>query len=486
MDQVSFNLDATERARLGQVVFEQIETFYSSTRALSVTPKLEVSAIRELVEQLELKDGHDPVQVIEEVVSGLREYAVHTPHQRYYGLFNPRANFPSILADLLVAAFNPQLAAWSHAPFAAEVERHLVREIGGKFGYDTDSVDGVFATGGAEANLTAVLCALSDAFPNIHSSGLLQIPSRPLIYCSAESHHSIARAARVAGLGEKSVVTVPADESLRLDVDALRLRIHADQQAGHTPLMVVGTAGTTGAGTIDPLHEIADVAGQHGLWFHADAAYGGGAMLSTTLRDHFGGIERADSITFDAHKWMSVPMGASLFLTSHPNILSQTFALRADYMPNDTDELQVVDPFSHSIQWSRRFIGLKVWMSLRVFGWKGYDEVITRQARMGDRLRQRLKDHGWSIENETPLPVVCFTDVEVGSNPEFARAVLEGVLGSGRAWISTYPIGDQLTLRACITNYDTQDEDIEQLLESLNAARAQWGSEPRVARGCRE
>jgi glutamate/tyrosine decarboxylase-like PLP-dependent enzyme len=197
------------------------------------------------------------------------------------------------------------------------------------------------------------------------------------------------------------------------------------------------------------------------------------------LRSALDGIEKADSITFDAHKWLSSPMGAGLYLTRHPEILERTFGLAASYMPRDASALEVVDPFTHSIQWSRRFIGLKVFMSMLVTGWEGYAEAIRHQTAMGARLRLRLRESGWDVVNRTSLPVVCFVDraLREGSTAEYLESVCKSVVASGEAWLSfaRIGVGDRPVLRACVTSYRTQATDVDALVESLNRARIQEG-----------
>ena len=154
----------------------------------------------------------------------------------------------------------------------------------------------------------------------------------------------------MVGLGYAAVRSIPVDKHLRMDLPVLEQTIAADQAAGHQPFLLIGTAGTTGGGAIDSLTSLADIAQRHDLWFHVDAAYGGAAILDPQLQPFLAGIERSDSITFDAHKWLSVPMGASMFLTSHRDILGQTFRITTDYMPKDAGELTITDPFTHSVQ----------------------------------------------------------------------------------------------------------------------------------------
>jgi glutamate/tyrosine decarboxylase-like PLP-dependent enzyme len=234
--------------------------------------------------------------------------------------------------------------------------------------------------------------------------------------------------------------------------------------------MIAATAGTTNAGAIDPLPECADVAANENLWLHVDAAWGGAAALVPELRPLLAGIERSDSITFDAHKWLSVPMGAGLFITRQTGILNRTFGVTTAYMPKEGVGLDVVDPHLHSMQWSRRFTGLKVFLSLAAAGWSGYESAIRHQTAMGKLLRDMLAADDWDIANDTPLPVVCFA--VRGGDAERQKAIAMSIVSSGEAWISTtLVVGTRTVLRACITNFLTQPSDIEALVTALRRAR---------------
>ena len=187
-----------------------------------------------------------------------------------------------IAADALVAAFNPQLAAWSHSPFAIEVEQHLIRALGGQFGYDPESTDGAFASGGMEANHTAVLTALAHHFPEYAERGTRALTAQPTLYVSSEAHHSFLKAARMCGIGMDAVRLVQVGTDLRMDTAGLTSAIASDRQQGFLPFLIIGTAGTTNAGSIDPLDELADVAAHEHLWYHVDAAWGGAAVIAGT------------------------------------------------------------------------------------------------------------------------------------------------------------------------------------------------------------
>lgn len=468
------SLDAKLRTKLWRQVVTSIESYLSEVGDMDVAPEVTVGEMCDLLRPFDFARPLEPTAAVDFAVDVMRRYHVHNAHPRYFGLFVPAPTTMGIAADALAAAFNPALGAWSLSPIAVEIERHLVRAFGDQFGYDLSGCDGVFTTGGSEANHTALLTALVSKFPNFNRGGLRSVDAQPVLYASSESHHSIHKAARLCGLGADSVREVPVDDHLRMDVNALSLRVDEDKAAGVAPFLIVATAGTTGAGTTDPLASLADYAARERLWLHVDAAWGGAAVLVPELKGLLDGIARADSITFDIHKWLSVPMGAGLYLTRHAEIMGQTFSTAASYMPPASAGASAADPYSHSMQWSRRFIGLKVFLSLAVAGWDGYAESIRHQVAMGDYLRLKLKAAGWDVVNRTPLPVVCFADSSYagGHDPAYLNAIADQVLSSGRAWISTTTIGKGVTaLRACVTNYKTQSEDVDILVEALQSAR---------------
>ncbi len=401
----------------------------------------------------------------------MRKWSVQVTHPRYFGLFNPTVREAGIVADTLAALYNPQLAVWSHAPAAIELERLTLNCFSSALGFDPVTSLANFTTGGAEANLSAVLCALAQHYPESLEAGLASLKARPSIYLTGEAHHSFVKIARMSGLGTGAVREVATDEKHRLDVGALDRQIQEDSQNGRRPLLIVGTAGTTGGGLIDPLPQIADVAARWGAWYHVDAAWGGSAALSARLKPVLAGIERADSVTWDAHKWLSVPMGAGMFFCRHPEAARRAFAITGSYMPQAAGE-NTMDPYSTTVQWSRRATGLKVFMTLAELGVEGYAAMIERQAELGDLLRTRLSEAGWIVRNDTPLPVVCFTHPQLFGGQLSTDDVLAVIYSRGKVWISDVVLGGQEhVLRACITSFRTDASDIEFLIRELEHAR---------------
>jgi glutamate/tyrosine decarboxylase-like PLP-dependent enzyme len=453
-------------------LIHEIENFPRDVRNLPVSPQVSREEIRTELDQRYTFDTPVPLDTLtEDVMRVMRAWTVHVTHPRYFGLFNPSVRQAGVIADALAALYNPQLATWSHAPVANELEQLTLHRLAHALGINSGKLHANFTTGGAEANFSAVLGALTQRFPESGESGLFGLRSRPAIYLTSETHHSFVKLARMTGLGTDVLHEIPTDARYVMDIDALQSRLRADIQDGWTPLMIVGTAGTTGAGLVDPLAKLADVAWQHGAWFHVDAAWGGSAALSPRLHIALAGIERADSVTWDAHKWLSVPMGAGMFFCRHPEAIRRTFAITTSYMP-DAPTDGAVDPYTMTAQWSRRAIGLKVFMALAELGIDGYGELIEHQAQMGDYLRTQLRLKGWEVVNETVLPVVCFTHPVIKQGKLTTSEILQTVYERDRVWISEVVLGKQeRVLRACITSFHTNESDVDCLLEELEYAR---------------
>jgi glutamate/tyrosine decarboxylase-like PLP-dependent enzyme len=451
---------------------EEIGRLESAVRELPVLPDLSAAELRaELTARYRFDAPRPLAAVTEDVIRLLRRGIVHVTHPRYFGLFNPSVLEGAIVGDVLAAAFNPQLAAWSHAPAAIEIERHTLRCFSAVLGLDPDATTATFTAGGAEANLQAVLAAIAHRFPETGAAGLMGLERRPAIYVTGESHHSFVKIARMTGLGTASLRQIPTTPGNVLDVAALERRIERDRREERIePLVIVGTAGTTSAGLVDPLAEIAAVAARAGAWFHVDAAWGGAAALSPKLWGVLDGIQRADSITWDAHKWLSVPMGAGMFFCRHPQAVARAFAASTSYMPPPAGS-DTVDPYVTTAQWTRRAIGLKVFMVLAQLGLDGYRALIERQAEMGDLLREKLRQAGWTAVGDTPLPVVCFTHPDLEGEKVTTAEILQEVYRRRNVWISDVELRGRRVLRACITSFRTDPSDVSCLIDELEHAR---------------
>ncbi|MBX3214599.1 MAG: aminotransferase class V-fold PLP-dependent enzyme [Labilithrix sp.] len=472
----ALDLDGGTRGALWRRVVELLEQHGAALADrpdAPLVPRRSNDAIAEEVARLDLSTPHDPFALLEDVVGALEDGVVHTDHPRYFGLFNSAPAALTVVADAIVSGFNAQLATRGHAPWPVAVEERLIAELGARFGWEPGAGRGAFTTGGGEANMTALACALFAAFPEVGERGVRAIPGDPRVYVSTEGHATVRRAARLAGLGDGAVRVVSSDAGQRMKSAALREAIADDRMNGALPFLVVATAGTTSSGAIDPLRELAAVAERERCWLHVDAAWGGLAALVPELRSAVDGIERADSITFDAHKVMSAPIGTGTFLTRREGILERVFGASTGYMPRDGSD----DPYARSMQWSRRFLGLRLLLPLATLGWDGYATSLRRQVALAERLREGLRARRWRIVNETPLPIVCFVDGAEGRaarDNRFLDAVARRTIASSGGWISVprFASGAR-ALRACVNNHRTEAADIDRLLDALDRARAQ-------------
>lgn len=431
-----------------------------------IVPSVSVAEIRaHLQSRYDFKQRIDLEDVVADVETMLQKWQVQVTHPRYFGLFNPSVTLASVVADTLVAMYNSQLANWRTSPAANEMERHTLAWLAAKFGLPLNTI-ATFTSGGMEANLSAVAVALTHTFPSYSEHGLRHLTGQPTIYVTEEAHHGYNKISHLTGLGRHSLRIIATDDRLQMKVADLRNSVSEDLRNGFLPFMVVGTAGTTAAGVIDPLPEIARACAETSLWFHVDAAWGGAAILSPELKPYLAGIEAADSITCDAHKWFSVPMACGMFFCRHVESVNRAFRADVTYMPGKAsgdDPDGTFNPLTTSIQWSRRFIGLKLFMALAERGEAGYADMIDHQARMGKILRSSLESTGWRIINQTPLPVVCFT--RDGLIPSLLLASLRE---HNVAWMSEAVLAGIPVIRACITSFRTTDEDIHWVVERIN------------------
>jgi glutamate/tyrosine decarboxylase-like PLP-dependent enzyme len=389
---------------------------------------------------------------------------VHMNHPRYLGLFNPSPSFPARCADRIVSAFNPQLATATTSPVAVAIEAHVARMMARRAGLG-DEAGGHFTSGGSEANYTALICAMTQSEPGFAERGARAFSGQPVFYTSKESHLAWIKIAHQAGIGRGAVRLVATDGSGRMDPAALSERIAADRAVGCVPVMIVATAGTTNAGMIDPLEACGAIARGLRIWYHIDAAWGGGLIASDTLRGLLAGIGRADSVTIDAHKWFSVTMGCGLFLTRHPPVLSAAFNVSASYMPSHD---VAADPYVTTAQWSRRFNGLRLFLSLGAGGWAAHARHVERATELARLLAREAEDLGWRVANDPALAVVCLVPPP-GSSA--VQEVVRRVLASGGAWVSAAVFEGVHVVRACVTHGETTEADIADVIALLDAAR---------------
>jgi aromatic-L-amino-acid decarboxylase len=400
------------------------------------------------------------------------EHSTLCGHPGFMAYVSGSGTVPGAAADLLAAGFNPNVGGWTLSPAATELELHLMRWLAEQFGLPAGA-GGLMTSGGAASNLTA-LKAARDARTegDVRRDGVGGL--RLVLYASTESHATIVEAADMLGLGERAVRAIATDDGYCMRIGDLRRAVADDLAAGMHPFAVVATAGTTATGAIDPLPEVADLCAEHDLWLHVDAAYGGAAVLAPKLRPLLDGIERADSIAFDPHKWLYTPQSSACLLVRNPHDLLRSYSIDAAYVRDDASlsgrgtNIGELGP-----QWSRAFMALKVWLSLAAHGTEAYGRRITHDVELARYLDRRVRAHP-DLEPMCPvtLSIACFryAPAAAGLDPAALDALNERLMVAirrdGRAFPSNAELGGRYCLRACLVNHRTEAADIDALVDA--------------------
>jgi len=411
---------------------------------------------------------------VEDLVAHLREltfeHSLHMGHPAFFAYICGAGTVPGAATELLAAGLNPCLGGYRLGPGAAEIELHLTRWLAARFGLP-DGAGGMIMTGGAMANFVGLKCARDQRLGLAVREDGVAAAGPVAIYASDEAHVVIRRAADMLGLGAGTVRAIAIDGEQRMRVDALAGAIERDAASGIRPLAVVATAGTTTTGSIDPLPQIADVAAAHGLWLHVDAAYGGAAVLSDELRDRLAGIERADSLAVDPHKWLYTAQSAGCVLVREFGHLSASFHADASYIWLDEAARHGIDFAMHGPQFSRGFAALEVWVSLLAHGRAAYGRRIAHDAALARYLGELVTEHpDFELMCPPRLSICCFRyrphgwDGGEEALDRLNERLMTAIHADGRVYCSNAVIDGRFGLRACIVNFRTEAEDVERLL----------------------
>lgn len=414
--------------------------------------------------------GADPFALLERVNDEVLAYPMGNPSPRFFAWVNSTPSHIGILGDMFAAAMSPSAAGGDQA--ATYVERAALTWIKDMLGFPQDA-QGLLVSGGSMANLTALsVMRHVKSQNNVRANGMMAEPQQMIVYTSAHGHSCIEKAVHMLGIGSNNLRIIPLDDQYRMDVDKLREAIAIDRAAGLYPVCVAASAGTTNTGAIDKLDEIADICEAENLWFHIDGAYGGFGILSEQANHMYSGMNRADSIAVDPHKWMYVPVECGCVFVRNGQAMRDTFSLVPAYLQEDRAEPWFSE---YGIQQTRGFRALKVWLTIQHFGLDGYREMISNDIRTAHDLRRKLNARDdFEIVTDGPLSVTCFRYVPAGV-PEHMldtvqRQVVEWTNHSARAFITTTMIDGKCVIRACHVNFRTTSEDLDALLDTLAEA----------------
>jgi aromatic-L-amino-acid/L-tryptophan decarboxylase len=449
-------LDAPREEALEHAAKLVAEAWRSFDRPRPEEPPLD-ERIRRLLQD-PLPQG--PVSVHEALDDAARalDESIAQPRPRYFAFIGSSGLEIGTLGDLLAATYDMNLAVDARA--ATVLEQQTVRWVGEFVGYP--ATNGAFTSGGTISNMTALAAARERALPGSRAAGLGG--ARVAVYASAEVHYSITRAVELLGIGSDRLRNVPIDERHRMRADLLAEAIDRDVADGVTPIGVVATAGTTLTGAVDPIGAIADVCVERGVWLHVDGAYG--LPAASVDPERFEGVDRADSVSVDAHKWLYVPKACSVVLVREEGSLSKAFAHEQGYLPHQQHELHAVDI---TLEYSRPLRALKLWLAFRAHGAEQFREAIRRnlaEARLLHRRASARPDfETFGAPPDLSIVPIRHISVSVQDLDAHNDALADAIQADGRVFLASALIGGNVWLRPCFVNYRTTDDDVLAVLD---------------------
>ena len=454
----SLRLDAPREEALGRAAAIVEDAWRSFDRARPGQPEID-ERLGALLRAALPEEGSSVLGALDDAARVL-DVSIAQPRPRFFAFVGSSGLEIGVLADILASCFDVNLAVWAGA--ASEVEDQAVRWVSEFIRYPAAA--GAFTSGGTISNVTALAAARERALPGTRRTGV--VGTRGALYCSAEAHYSVIRSAELLGLGAEWVRALPQDRDRRLVPEAVAEAIDADRSEGIAPVAVVATAGTTLTGAVDPIAPLADVCRERDVWLHVDGAYGVAAASTPSAGALFDGLERADSVTLDAHKWLYLPKACGVVLVRRREDLHGALAHEEDYIPHERPEHHMVDI---TLEYSRPFRALKVWLAFRAHGADAIRAAIERNLGQARLLFRELGRHA-ALEplcGEPQLSVVPFRHVPEGvaDLDEHNARLVQALQHDGGVWIAPARVDGKVCLRPCVVNYRTTDDDVRALVE---------------------
>ena len=463
---------------LGRAVTRLISEHAARLESAPVTSPATPADLKQLFDEPLPVNGMSAEEILARFERDVAPHAMQIPSPRYFGQFNPTPLAIGVWADALCSALNQNAGAWRNGPTSALMEAQVIRWLCELIGYGPEAF-GTLASGGSEANLIALKCARDHTARKICEVGVRAVKGELTVYASEQCHFSLEKSVDILGLGRRSLRKIDTDERFHIRLDSLREAIEKDRHDGCVPCCIVGVAGATSTGVIDPLPELGMIAGENDCWFHVDAAYGGGLAFSEQHKDKLRGIELANSVTFDPHKWMFVPFACgATFVRDGGDVLRDSFDITPEYLSEDRGGADVqYDFFRYGQMGTRRFNALKLWMAFKFMGRRGYAETVERHIELTQHLAASLDDLAdFETVGEVETAVCCFRYL-----PERVRALrpedqdrIQGRLQqriekSGQAFFPSTILHGRRALRVNINSYLTERRHVDDLIVLLQS-----------------
>lgn len=480
----SLDMDEESFRKLGYEVINAIANYYSTIRERRIISESSSKEIELVFKENLPQIGQDPEAILKEWKERVLPHAAHLGSPRYFGFVNGSGTMMSVFADALASSVNMNLGGWKAGPAATEIERRCIAWIAELIDYPANC-GGLFVGGGMIANFSALLTALRNTANYDTTAEGLQSDQRKgkytLYMSDHEGHISIVKAADMMNLGRNSIRRVPSNEDLTMDAAALEEMIDEDIEAGNIPFCVVAQVGSINVGVIDPLEEIARICSQRGIWFHADGACGAFGAMLPEIKHLYKGLEKADSVTLDPHKWLYIAYECGCLLVKDQEKLRRTFSIAAPYLQGTLPtDYKGMDYFEYGPQMSRGFNALKVWMSMKHYGKKGYQKLLRQNILCAQHLDKLVRSSTDFVPIHHPaLFIYSFRffpsglkeqadHTEVSSYlDKLNQKIADEIMATGFAFIMTSKVRGHIVIRLSICSHRTTLQDIEQVFEEL-------------------
>lgn len=461
-----------QHRRLGKAVAEIVSEHVAGLADRRVTPEATPAQLEKLFDEPLPEKGMPIDEILERFRADVAPNAMGVPSPRYFGQFNPTPLPIAVWADVFTSMLNQNAGAWRNGPTSAMIEARVIHWLCELLNYGPNSF-GTLASGGSEANLIALKCARDNAVSTIKDHGVRSASHDLVVYASEQCHYSIDKSVDILGCGRNGLRKIPTDDRFHIRIDALREQIARDRDQGLMPVCIVAVAGTTSTGVVDPIEELASIARDNGCWYHVDAAYGGPLAFSPKHQAKLRGIERADSITFDPHKWMFVPFSCGAVLVREGGrVLRDAFDMTPEYLSEDRGGTDVeFDFFRYGQMGTRRFNSLKLWMAIKFMGREGYARTVERQIDLTRYLASRIEAlPDFELVGEVETAVCCFRH---RSNSDGVQQRLQQTIErGGEAWLTTTVLHGRRALRVNINSFLTEQHHVDHLVTQLQKAAA--------------
>ena len=444
---------------MGHDVIDRLAAFLAGQ---SDAPASDLEGAYELAASLRRRPPDEPedLKSLLDTVMEAASKAYNTTGPGYLAYIPGGGLYAAALADLIACVTNRFTNLSAASPALVQLEANVARWLCDEFSFPEGS-QGILTSGGSMANFAAIIAARSEKLPEDFLNGT--------IYVGEHVHHSNSKAAKIAGFPLRNVRHVPSDDNLRIRVEDLRAMIESDRAQGQQPFLIVGSAGTVNTGAVDPLDELADVAAQERMWFHVDGAYGGFFRLTEEGRGILKGIERADSVSLDPHKGMFLPYGTGSLIVRDGEALKRAHQVEAAYLPAPSQDAALPDFADYSVELSRDYRGLRVWLPLHLHGVSAFRRALAEKLELTKVVYERLKQvDGLDVPWEPQLSIVAFRPKE-GTNDQ-TRAMLDRINGTQRISLSSTEIDGHAYIRVCILSHRTDRTRIEEAIEIIESS----------------